>query len=48
MVAKFWLDPMILERTGGFGPAEINRIARLVQEHRTYFLERWNEFFARN
>lgn len=45
MVAKFWLEPIALQKTGGFAPKELNRIARLVQEHRNEFLERWYEFF---
>jgi hypothetical protein len=34
MVAKPWLDPIALERAGGFERAELSR------------LERWHEFFA--
>jgi hypothetical protein len=33
-VAKLWLDPVVLERTGGFSRVEINKIVKLVQEHR--------------
>ena len=47
MVAKFWLDPVVLERAGGFNRAELNEIAKLVYEHRETFLERWYEFFGR-
>jgi hypothetical protein len=46
MVAKFCLDPVALQRTGGFSRAELNTIARLVQEHRETLLERWHEFFG--
>ncbi len=46
-VAKFWLDPVVLQKTGGFNPRELNKIAKLVQEHREEFLERWYEFFGR-
>ena len=46
MVAKFWLDPLALERAGGFGRAELNTVAALVGEHRQMLLERWNEFFG--
>ncbi|MGH8057638.1 MAG: DUF4160 domain-containing protein [Candidatus Entotheonellia bacterium] len=46
MVAKFWLDPMALERAGGFNRAELNTIAKLVQEQRERLLERWYEFFG--
>jgi hypothetical protein len=47
MVAKFWLDPVSLDRTGGFNRAELNTIANLVQDHRETLLERWYEFFSR-
>jgi len=46
-VAKFWLDPVVLQKTGGFKPQELNKIVKLVQEHREEFLERWYEFFGR-
>jgi hypothetical protein len=43
--AKFWLDPVRLERSRGFGRKEINRVRELVEEHREQLLESWNEFF---
>jgi Domain of unknown function (DUF4160) len=46
MVAKFWLEPLALERTGGFSRGELNAIAKLVHEHRERILERWYEFFG--
>lgn len=46
MVAKFWLDPVVLERAGGFRPHELSQIGRLVQEHPEALMERWNEFFG--
>ena len=46
-VAKFWLDPVALERGGEFTRAELNTVAQLVQEHRETLLERWYEFFGR-
>ena len=47
MVAKFWLDPVVLERAGGFNRVELNVIAALVQKHRQRLLESWHEFFGR-
>ena len=44
--AKFWLDPVRLERSYGFGRRDINRIRSLVEEHLTELLESWNEFFT--
>ena len=46
MVAKFWLEPVVLEKVGGFKPHELNKIGDLVQEHRELFLERWHEYFG--
>jgi len=45
-VAKFWLDPVALQETGRFSRTELNGIAKLVNEHREYLLERWHEFFG--
>jgi hypothetical protein len=47
MVAKFWLDPVVLQQAGGFNRTELNTIASLVHQHRETFLERWHEFFGR-
>lgn len=43
MVCKFWLDPVILSFNDGFSPAELNRIRRLILDHRQVLLEAWNE-----
>jgi hypothetical protein len=45
-VAKFWLDPIALQKAGGFSRHELDRIARLVDEHREQLLESWDEFFG--
>lgn len=47
MVANFWLEPVVMERDGGFRRAELNNLAKLVKEHADELLERWNEFFGR-
>lgn len=46
MVAKFWLEPVVLERAGGFSGHELTAIARIVGEHRATLLERWYGFFG--
>ena len=43
--AKFWLDPVRLERSHGFRTKDINRLHELVVSHREQLLESWNEFF---
>jgi len=44
-VAKFWLDPVRLQSSGGFSRVELNQIGRLVIEHQHHLLEAWNEYF---
>ena len=46
MSAKFWLNPVRLQCSGGFNRSEINRILQLVEENRDYLLRSWNEFFG--
>ena len=44
-IAKFWLEPVRLQKTGGLRRHEIRRIERIVEENRISFLEAWNERF---
>lgn len=37
MVAKFWLEPVALQKSGGFSRFELNRVARLVNDNRQVF-----------
>ena len=46
MAAKFWLDPVVLDRAGGFKREELNKITKLVHEQRETLLEKWNGFFG--
>ncbi len=46
-VAKFWLDPVRLQSSGGFSQVEIRRIGDLVNTHRAGLLEAWHEFFGK-
>ena len=45
-VAKFWLEPLALERAGGFSRAELSVILKIVDEHRERLLRSWYEFFG--
>ena len=51
-VAKFWLDPVRLQQSGGLQRAEIYYsdqtygIERMIEENQTTLLEAWNEFFG--
>jgi hypothetical protein len=44
--AKFWLDPVRLERSSGLPAREINKIEKLVTENQQFLVEQWNEFFS--
>lgn len=46
MLAKFWLDPVALARSVGFGAAELNALRKLVEENALEFREAWDDFFA--
>jgi hypothetical protein len=45
--AKFWLDPLRLERSAGFPPSELRRIGSIIDANRPQLLEAWDEFFSR-
>ncbi len=45
-IAKLWLDPVRLQRSGGFSRSEVNRILDLVDEHRERLLASWKEYFS--
>ena len=44
-VAKFWLDPVRLQRSGGLTRAEIRRITRIIEAQQTTFIGAWNDCF---
>ncbi len=43
--AKFWLDPVRLQRNAGFRAAELGTIQGMVETRQTELLEAWNGFF---
>ncbi len=43
--AKFWLDPVRLERSGGFARKELRLIQTMVEDDRQHLLDRWHEHF---
>jgi len=46
-LAKFWLHPVALAASSGFGSRELRRIEKLIVAHREEFIEAWNEYFGR-
>ncbi|MGH8535478.1 MAG: DUF4160 domain-containing protein [Gammaproteobacteria bacterium] len=45
-IAKFWLEPIRLQSSGGFSRVEIARIEKVVNDHRVELVETWNEYFG--
>ena len=45
-LAKFWLEPVRLQRSTGFSRVELARVYRLVVTHRERLLRSWHEYFA--
>ena len=45
-IAKFWLDPIRLQRSGRFNRAEIGRIQKIIDEHQAELLEAWYGYFG--
>ena len=43
--AKFWFEPVRLERSGGFARKEINQIQNIVEENQQLLLDRWHAYF---
>ena len=43
--AKFWILPIQLEWSRGFGPGTLLRIESLLWDNQSLILEKWNEFF---
>ena len=41
--AKFWLNPVELERNRGLSANELRDAVNIVQENRELFLEMWDE-----
>jgi hypothetical protein len=44
--AKLWLDPVRLERSGGFARRELSEIDRIVRDNETDLLDAWHDYFS--
>ncbi len=45
-IAKFWIDPVRLQSSGGFNRSELAQIGAVIMEHRTELMEAWDEYFG--
>ena len=45
-IAKFWLEPPRLQRSGGFNRVELGRIQKIVEEYHPHLREAWHGYFG--
>jgi hypothetical protein len=46
-VAKFWLNPIRLQSSGGFDRGEISQVLRIINQHHKQLVEAWHEYFGK-
>lgn len=44
--AKWWLDPLVEDRSSGFNPSQRARIRSILREQQSAILERWHGTFG--
>jgi hypothetical protein len=45
-VAKYWLNPVRLQSSGGFNRLELKRIRDMIEKNHKQLLEAWNGYFG--
>ncbi|MDQ2696116.1 MAG: DUF4160 domain-containing protein [Pseudomonadota bacterium] len=45
-VAKFWLDPVRMQKSGGFNRSEIGRLQKVIGAQQAKLLEAWHGYFG--
>ena len=45
-IAKYWLDPIRLQGSGGFNRFELKRIRSIIEENQSILMEAWNVYFG--
>jgi hypothetical protein len=45
MIAKFWVDPIRFQESGGFNRKELLKIQKIIEENAHRIMEAWNEYF---
>jgi len=44
--AKFWLNPVALDRSVGYNVSEVTKLREIVIEHCEFLKEKWHEHFG--
>ncbi|MDD3082860.1 MAG: DUF4160 domain-containing protein [Desulfobacterales bacterium] len=45
-VAKYWLDPIHLQNSGGFNRFELKQIHSIIEKNQELLIEAWHEYFG--
>ena len=45
-VAKYWLDPIRFQNSGGFNRLELKTIRSIIEENQKFLMEAWSEYFG--
>lgn len=45
-IAKFWLEPVRLNRSGGLGRTELGKIQDIIEVNLALIVEAWNDYFG--
>jgi hypothetical protein len=45
-IAKFWLDPVRLQSSGGFSRTEVTKIHKIIAQNKFKLMEAWDEYFT--
>lgn len=44
-VAKFWLEPVEMQRSGDLSQSDLRKISRIINREKDHMIGRWNGFF---
>ncbi len=44
--AKYWLEPVTLAGNWGFPRRELTRVRGMVEQHREFLIQAWNDYFG--
>ena len=45
-IAKYWLDPIRLQSSGGFNRFELTQIRSIIEQNESILMEAWNAYFG--
>ncbi|MFO8011267.1 MAG: DUF4160 domain-containing protein [Dehalococcoidia bacterium] len=45
-VAKFWLNPVMLEKSRGFSSKELKKLYSLIEENHFVLMKGWEDYFG--